>query len=170
MVYGPVPTGSVASLSTWSGCIMAPMRVPMDHSHWLEGRERVTSRVSGSMTRTWSTTSMPFFMPLVHASLTRVMEKAAVSAVKGSPVEKVTPSRRWKVYTVPSGETSQLVASPGVMSPLLSMLMSVSYTLRMSTEGIAAPPVVVKSRLAGGPEVPTTMESTCWFVAVGVAV
>ena len=40
------------------------------------------------------------------------------SAVNGVPSEKVTSSRRWKVYSVPSEDTSHDSASHGRISPL----------------------------------------------------
>ena len=51
--------------------------------------------------------------PRTFGSSTRCQLLATCRATKGVPSVKVTPRRRWKVYTEPSAETSQLVASPG---------------------------------------------------------
>jgi hypothetical protein len=48
-----------------------------------------------------------------------------------------------------SGETVHDFASDGTILPESSCLTRLSYTLPSSTCGIAAPSVVVKSRLAG---------------------
>ena len=58
-------------------------------------------------------------------------------------------STRSKVYVLRSGDTVHDFASDGTILPESSCLTSVSYTFPSSTCGIAAPSVVVKSRLAG---------------------
>ena len=55
---------------------------------------------------------------------------STLSALKGVPLEKVTPSRRWKVHTVESSLCSHSVARGGAGLPLSSLVIRGSHTPR----------------------------------------
>src|SRR5690625_4037967 len=78
------------------------------------------------------------------------MENAASFAVNGLPSENVTFGCSWKVYTVRSADSVQLLARHGTTSPVAgSRSTRVWYTLPSSSCGACAPLCVVKSRLVG---------------------
>ena len=78
------------------------------------GRASVNSTVSGSTTRV-SEISIASVIATdrVAGSLCRPTVNATSSAVSGSPLEKVTPSRRVRVHTVLSSLASRDSASLG---------------------------------------------------------
>ena len=69
-VYGPVPSGSVASRSMLAGVIIAPVSVAMDHSHASASPSMVTAKVCSSSTCVSTTGAIWAFNPFVHSFCT----------------------------------------------------------------------------------------------------
>ena len=75
-----------------------------------------------------------FLRALVDSSeVTRLRVVTTSDAFSGVPSEKVTPDCRWKVYVVPSGDTSHDFASSGSTLPSSVSTVRPSTTLRSST-------------------------------------
>ncbi len=114
---GPVPTGLFSMVPMADSFRMTPCPCVRKNSRLALTWLRV-------ITTSWSSSAV---MSTIGDSVvvngwsglftTLFSEKTTSSAVKGSPLWKVTLCRRWNVYVSPSSLTSHLSASSGVIEP-----------------------------------------------------
>src|SRR5690242_20440599 len=83
----------------------------------LYGWESVKTTVCGSGASMWSIGLMVYDVGELGVDNQRSNVHLTSADVMALPEWNFTPERRWKVYTFPSGLTSQLVASSGLNEP-----------------------------------------------------